>query len=70
MKRRCIAKSTSTPFSRPSELLNPALSRPARIVGGLAHERGVAATCKYMARRYGIHAGMPLRQCHKLARTD
>ena len=67
MKRRCIAHiDIDAFFASVEELLNPALIGQPVIVGGLAHERGVAATCNYEARRYGIHAGMPLRQCLKL----
>ena len=36
------------------------------IVGGLPHERGVASTCNYEARRYGVHSGMPLRKAYQL----
>jgi DNA polymerase-4 len=67
MKRRCIVHiDIDAFFAAVEELLNPALIGQPVIVGGLAHERGVAATCNYEARRYGIHAGMPLRQCYKL----
>jgi DNA polymerase-4 len=53
-------------FAAVEELLNPALKGKPVIVGGLPHERGVAATCNYEARRYGVHAGMPLRQAYQL----
>ena len=67
MKRRCIVHiDIDAFFAAVEELLNPALIGRPVIVGGLAHERGVAATCNYVARRYGIHAGMPLRQCYQL----
>jgi len=33
------------------------------IIGGIPGQRGVASTCNYEARKYGIHAGMPLNEC-------
>ncbi len=53
-------------FAAVEELLNPSLKGKPVIVGGLPHERGVAATCNYEARRYGVHAGMPLRKAYQL----
>jgi len=53
-------------FAAVEVLLNPALKGLPVIVGGLPHERGVASTCSYEARAYGVHSGMPLRQCYKL----
>ncbi len=53
-------------FAAVEVLLNPSLKEKPVIVGGLAHERGVAATCSYEARKFGIHAGMPLHKCYKL----
>lgn len=53
-------------FASVEVLLNPGLKGKPVIVGGLPHERGVASTCSYEARKYGVHSGMPLRQCYKL----
>lgn len=53
-------------FASVEVLLNPDLKGKPLIVGGLPHERGVASTCSYEARRYGVHSGMPLRKCHQL----
>ena len=53
-------------FAAVETLLDPGLKGKPVIVGGLAHERGVAATCSYEARRYGVHSGMPLRRCREL----
>ena len=47
-------------FAAVEVLLNPSLKGKPVIVGGLAHERGVAATCSYEARKYGVTTGMPL----------
>ena len=48
-------------FAAVEELLDPSLKGKPVIVGGLPHERGVASTANYEARRYGVHSGMPLR---------
>ncbi len=53
-------------FASVEVLLNPALAGKPVIVGGLPHERGVASTCSYEARRYGVHSGMALRTAAKL----
>lgn len=53
-------------FASVEVLLNPLLKGKPLVVGGLPHERGVAATCSYEARKFGVHAGLPLRQCYKL----
>lgn len=53
-------------FAAVEELLHPELKGKPVVVGGLPHERGVAATCNYEARRYGVHAGMPLRRAYQL----
>jgi DNA polymerase-4 len=53
-------------FASVEVLLNPALKGLPLVVGGLAHERGVAATCSYEARKFGVRTGMPLRECSKL----
>ena len=53
-------------FASVEVLLNPALRGLPVIVGGLPHERGVASTCSYEARRYGVHSGMALRTAYKL----
>ncbi len=53
-------------FAAVEVLLNPSLKGKPVIVGGLPHERGVASTCSYEARTYGVHSGMPLRKCYEL----
>ena len=41
-------------------LRNTSLSNKPLIIGGLS-SRGVVASCNYLARKFGIHAGMPVR---------
>jgi len=66
-KRRCIVHIDIDAFFAAVEvLLNPSLRDKPVIVGGLPHERGVASTCSYEARRYGVHSGMPLRKAYQL----
>jgi len=67
IKRRCIVHIDIDAFFAAVEvLLNPSLLGQPVIVGGLPHERGVASTCSYEARRYGVHSGMPLRKAYQL----
>jgi len=67
MKRRCIVHIDIDAFFAAVEvLLNPSLKGKPVIVGGLPHERGVASTASYGARRYGVHSGMPLRRAYEL----
>jgi DNA polymerase-4 len=53
-------------FAAVEVLLNPSLKGKPVVVGGLPHERGVASTCSYEARKYGVHSGMALRNAYKL----
>jgi DNA polymerase-4 len=53
-------------FASVEVLLDPSLKGKPVIVGGLPHERGVASTCSYEARKFGVHSGMPLRKCYQL----
>ena len=67
MKRRCVVHIDIDAFFAAVEvLLNPSLKGEPVIVGGLPHERGVASTASYEARRYGVHSGMPLRKAYQL----
>jgi DNA polymerase-4 len=67
MKRRCIIHiDIDAFFAAVEELLNPSLKGKPVIVGGLPHERGVASTASYEARKYGVHSGMPLRKAYEL----
>jgi len=53
-------------FASVEVLLNPSLKGKPIVVGGLAHERGVAATASYEARKYGVYSGMPLQEARRL----
>jgi DNA polymerase-4 len=67
MKRRCIIHiDIDAFFAAVEKLLNPSLKGKPVIVGGLPHERGVASTASYEARKYGVHSGMPLRKAYEL----
>jgi len=67
MKRRYIVHiDIDAFFAAVEELLNPSLKGKPVVVGGLPHERGVASTASYEARKYGVHAGMPLRKAYQL----
>ena len=67
MNRRCIVHiDIDAFFAAVEELLNPSLKGKPVIVGGLPHERGVASTASYEARKYGVHSGMPLRKAYEL----
>jgi DNA polymerase-4 len=67
MKRRCIVHiDIDAFFAAVEELLNPSLKGKPVIVGGLPHERGVASTASYEARKYGVHSGMPLYKAYQL----
>jgi len=67
MKRRYIVHiDIDAFFAAVEELLDPSLKRKPVIVGGLPHERGVASTASYEARKYGVHSGMSLRKAYQL----
>jgi DNA polymerase-4 len=67
VKRRCIVHIDIDAFFAAVEvLLDPSLKDKPVIVGGLPHERGVASTASYEARKYGVHSGMPLRKAYQL----
>ena len=53
-------------FAAVEELLDPSLKDKPVIVGGLPHERGVASTASYAARKYGVHSGMSLQKAYQL----
>jgi len=67
MKRRCIVHIDIDAFFAAVEvLLNPSLKGKPVIVGGLPHERGVASTASYEARKYGVKSGIPIARAWRL----
>lgn len=66
MKRYILHVDIDAFFASVEVLLDPTLKGKPVVVGGLPHERGVASTCSYEARKFGVHSGMPLRRCHEL----
>ena len=53
-------------FAQIEERDHPWLKGKPLIIGGAVGQRGVASTCNYEARKFGVHAGMPLNECQKL----
>ena len=67
MGKRCIVHiDMDAFFASVEKLLDPSLEGKPVIVGGLPHERGVASTACYEARKYGVHSGMPLQKAYQL----
>ena len=44
---------------------NPELRGKPVVIGGKPNSRGVASTCSYEARKYGIHSAMPLAEAYR-----
>lgn len=53
-------------FASVEQVLNPELRGKLVVVGGRPDRRGVVASASYEARRFGIHAGMPLATAYRL----
>ncbi|MFB3066575.1 MAG: hypothetical protein ACE10D_08680 [Planctomycetota bacterium] len=53
-------------FAAVEQAHEPRLRGKPVVVGGQPGESSVIASCSYEARRYGLHAGMPLRQARRL----
>ena len=45
---------------------DPSLAGRPLIIGALPSERGVAATCSYEARKYGVHSAMNIKEAYRL----
>ena len=45
---------------------NPDLRGKPLIIGSLPHERGVVATCSYVARKFGVRSGMNIKDAYRL----
>ncbi len=69
MKRKIIVYDMNYFYAQVEERDNPSLKNQAVIVGGKPDERGsIVATCNYVARDYGIHAGMPSHEAFLLCK--
>ncbi|MFB0559226.1 MAG: DNA polymerase IV [Dehalococcoidales bacterium] len=53
-------------FVSVEQALNPKLRGKPVVVGGKPDRRGVVASASYEARRFGLHAGMPLATAYRL----
>ncbi len=53
-------------FAAVEERDDPSLKGLPVAVGGTAADRGVIATCNYVARGYGIHSAMPTAVAQRL----
>ncbi|MGD0610811.1 MAG: DNA polymerase IV [Anaerolineales bacterium] len=53
-------------FCAVEELHDPSLHGKAFAVGGRPEERGVVASCSYVARQFGVHSAMPMSRALRL----
>ncbi len=45
---------------------NPKLKNRPVVIGAMPHERGVVSTCNYIARKYGVHSAMNIKEAYRL----
>jgi len=66
--RRILLADCDSYFVRCAMLADPEGAGKAELllVGGRADARGVVTSASYAARRYGVHAGMPMSQADAL----
>ncbi|HEV7588624.1 MAG TPA: hypothetical protein VGO40_10960, partial [Longimicrobium sp.] len=66
--RRILLADCDSYFVRCAMLADPEGAGKAELllVGGRADSRGVVTSASYAARRYGVHAGMPMSQAVRL----
>ena len=66
MARRIMHIDLDAFFVSVEQTQNPKLKGKAVVVGGRSDRRGVVASASYEARRFGLHAGMPLTVAYRL----
>lgn len=66
MTRRIMHIDLDAFFVSVEQALNPELRGKPVVVGGRPDRRGVVASASYEARKFGLHAGMPLLTAHRL----
>jgi len=66
MVRRIMHIDLDAFFVSVEQALNPGLKGKPVVVGGRPDRRGVVASASYEARRFGLHAGMPLATASRL----
>jgi len=66
MARRIIHIDLDAFFVSVEQALKPALKGKPMVVGGRPDRRGVVASASYEARKFGLHAGMPLTTASRL----
>lgn len=67
MSRQILHLDLDAFYATVETLLNPALrGKPVIVAMGDVNTRGVAATCSYEARKFGVHSAMSLREAVRL----
>ena len=66
MTRRIMHIDLDAFFVSVEQILNPELQGKPAVVGGKSDRRGVVASASYEARKFGLHAGMPLITARRL----
>ena len=66
MTRRIMHIDLDAFFVSVEQILNPELQGKPVVVGGKPDRRGVVASASYEARKFGLHAGMPLITARRL----
>ena len=66
MTRRIMHIDLDAFFVSVEQVENPALKGKPVVVGGRPDRRGVVAAASYEARKFGLHAGMPLATASRL----
>jgi DNA polymerase IV len=65
-KRRILHIDMDAFFAQIEQRDNPFLKGKPVVIGGPPGSRGVASTCSYEARKFGVHSAMPIQQVQKI----